>query len=171
MSDDIGTRRDFLTRFAMLSSAALLLGLGGCGRSNTNDPPKDPPPGAVYGPPPATDVPYVGQIYFVAPGPPFRITLNGDVYQDVPVNAAFSFLFTDDMDTSVLPTVIFLDENDAVVPITKTWTDIRTLSVVPSSDLLHDTIYTLGMGIDAIDTRGNTLVLDSNAMVMFRTAL
>jgi hypothetical protein len=158
------SRREFLRRFAMFSSASLLIGLNtGCGSSD----PEKVRVIALYGP-----VPVYGPLVLVD-----AIYFNDNQSNRIPLqNSQNVFIlvvclvdFSKDMNTSAPTTITFNDSAGRTVPFSKSWRNSRTLEVAPLSQLLFNTTYTLSVGNDAEDTLGNKIILTPGAAATFRT--
>ena len=154
------SRREFLKRFAALSSASLLLGMTGCAEYG-------PSPVAAYGPGPAGD-PRVTRIYSIDVNAN-RVVLADN--QSVPIDSAFEIQFSTRMDTTAPLTVVLHDDtnNNAVALDLPVWGNDYSASVTPSAVLLNNTAYTLSV-TDATSAAGKKLVIDSNAAASFKTS-
>lgn len=156
------SRREFLRRFAMLSSASLL-GLNfGC---------SDAGPGAEYGPialygPAPVNNPMVSAIYFIDSQSNYIPLQNN---QSVFILFACFIDFSKDMNTSAPTTMAFTDASGNAVPFTKSWINPRTLEVTPITPLQFNTTYTLSVGNDAEDILGNKITLTADATATFIT--
>jgi hypothetical protein len=161
------TRRAFLKRFAMLSSATMLMGMGiGCG-SNYE-------PGnnfyVAYGPPP-TGATTVTGIYFID-SQSTQVLLQGA--QAVPLHTQFIIDFSADMSmSSVADAITFIDAANQPVVCSKEWDTTnshnRTINVIPVSDLSHDASYSLSVGYNALDSSGLGLLSINDASAAFKT--
>ena len=152
-SDD--SRREFLKKFAELSSASLLY-------TACSDKVVYGPSPVVYGPPPVTVV----NIYFRDAHNVSQVLAGR---QDVPVHTAFEFQFSRAMDTSKLPTVSLSDSNNRDVACLRAWPASTSLLATPASDLEPNTPHTLRLGDDARDATGTLVQLTSSATASFKT--
>lgn len=155
MSGEEFSRRDFLRRFAALSSAAALVRFtSGCGPVTG---------GAVYGPP------------FVEVG---TVTVTGSYFLDsqsnrvllndsaaVPVSARFQLTFSGDV-RSELFELSFVDAGNVTIPSDIAWLDLRTVEITPRGALSGATRYSLGVS-RGVDSSGRLLV--SQAAAQFTT--
>lgn len=160
------SRRQFLKKFAALSSASLLFGINaGCGPSSTQDP--TPEVWAMYGPAPITD-PAVSGIYYAVD---HTTLLSLDGHQDVPIYCKFVINFTTRMNTATPPVVTLVDNgNNAIVLKTPVWETAFSASVMPSAALLNNSNYILSL-TDATDETGNMILIDSSASATFKTVV
>ncbi len=152
MNDDY-SRREFLKKFAYLSSGALMLSV-----TTT----------ACYGPMGSQqEYPMVSGIYFLdAEG---RNMLLQNI-QNVPLQTKFTIEFTDDMNTATPASVSLTGPaNTSVGCDNKVWETVRLLTVVPAENLAPDTEYTLRLGDDTKDARGYNLWLTESATAVFKT--
>lgn len=154
MEDKNYSRRDFLISFATLSSASMLLSLSaGCG--------------GVYGPAP---VAYgrVSGIYYTDERSNLSILTNTQI---VPIHTAFTIDFSVNMKSDVLPIISFteLARNSEVICI-KTWKNNTTLIVTPSTPLVLNSAYKISI-VDAVDSNGNKISIDSFATITFNTVI
>ncbi len=155
MLSDECSRRQFLKKFAMLSAASLSLSAVTL---------------ACYGPSPNTPSisPQVSTMYF-KDAQSNNVSLYGN--QNVPVHTTFIIVFSTAMNTTGPSTVIFTDSNSNPVAFDKVWDNNApsSLMVTPQADLSLDSVYTLKMGGDAVDTFGNTMTLTDSATAIFKT--
>jgi len=159
-SDD--SRREFLLRFAALSSASVLY-------TACSDQVVYGPSPVVYGP-----VPLYGPVPVTTVlGIDFRDTHNVSQAlagrQDVPVHTVFEFQFSRAMDTSRLPTVSLSDSSNRDVLCLRAWPSSASLLATPAADLQPNTAHTLRLGDDARDATGSLVQLTSSATASFKT--
>lgn len=156
------SRREFLRKFAMLSSASLLVGLnGGCGSSGSQD------NRVLYGPLPAEfERPVVNSIY-LTDSQSNRIPLQNNV--NVPVQVVCLIDFSKSMNTTAPAAISFSDAAGNSVPVSTAWANDSTLVITPVSQLSFGTTYTLSLGNDAEDIFGNRIVLTADAGATFTT--
>ena len=155
MMDDDYSRREFLKKFAYLSSGALVLSV-----TTT----------ACYGPMGAQQgYPMVSGIYFVNTDGSNGLLQNS---QNVPLQTKFKIEFTDDMNFEA-PASVFLTgpANTPVGCDNNVWETNRLLTVTPAQDLAPDTEYTLRVDDDAKDARGYNLWLTESATAVFKTVI
>jgi len=166
MNHDDCSRREFLKKFAALSTASVLFGINaGCSDPNNTGALYGPPPVALYGPSPVTD-PMVLGIYFVDADTTL-VSLYG--HTSVPINSKFVFKCTTDMSMTVPATVTLSDAgNNPVALNAPVWDDARSLSVTPSANLSNSTDYTLSL-TDAKDATGKSIIINSSASANFKT--
>jgi hypothetical protein len=162
-------RREFLQRFALLSSAPIVtIGLSGCGSSGA-DPVYGPSPAPVYGPPPADEIsPEVDGMYIHDPQVGNGILNNAT---DVPIDSSFEVEFTKQMDSESI-NAIHLDYNDdnTQVAIEGSWLTPLIALIEPMADLNHGGIYTLYVDETAKDLDGNLIDLMEMSDAQFKTA-
>jgi Bacterial Ig-like domain len=159
------SRREFLRRFAMLSSASLIGLSFGCADTREDAPVYGPV--VAYGPPPINLTrPAVTAIYFIDSQSSTILLQNN---QNVPVQVICRIDFSKSMNTAVPVTISFDDSAGTVVPVSQLWANDLTLVVTPISQLNINTTYTLSVGNDAEDTFGNKIVLTAAAAATFRT--
>jgi Big-like domain-containing protein len=152
------SRREFLRRFAVLSSASLIVLNSGCSEPIGQD---------MYGPPPANLVhPEVTAIYFTD-SQSNKIFLQNN--QSVPVQVVCRIDFSKSMNTAAPVTISFADSAGNIAPISQSWANDLTLVITPISQLLFNTTYTLSVGNDAEDAFGNRIILTADATVTFKT--
>lgn len=163
------SRRAFLKKFAMLSSASMLMGIGiGCSSPNGTAPVYGPV--AVYGPQPVGSTTVTG-IYFVD-SQSTQALLQGS--QAVPVHTQFMINFSADVNmASVADAITFVDSGNNAVACSKAWDTTnfqnRTINVIPASDLSHGTSYALGVGAGATDSNGSSISVTNDATADFKT--
>ncbi len=149
------SRREFLIRFATLSSASLLLGTPiACGE---------------YGPGSVLVGPMVSGMYFLDDQSRTMLLQKNPINQNIPLHTKFTIEFTDDMNTSAPATVFLADSSYVPVIFVKTWDTPRTITVTPSSDLEPDKEYTLRMGDDAENVVGQKIYLTAGSTAVFKT--
>lgn len=125
--DEPVTRRNFLRRFAALSSAAVLMRFTtGCGDHSQG--------GGMYGPGPV-----FSDIYYTDINGIKRIAEQSN---NVPVNTKFDIAFTSTPIQNTLE-VTFTTADGAAVPNSATWLDTGSLEVVPASLLNPNTNFSL----------------------------
>lgn len=153
------SRREFMRRFAMLTSLSLLIGLNnGCGFSDNS--------GLFTRLPDEAVPPVVNSIYFTD-SQANRIALKNNV--NVPVQIVFLIDFSKSMNTVAPITISFTDSAGNAVLFSKSWANDLTLTITPLSQLLLGTTYTLSVGRDAQDIFGNRIVLTPDAGATFTT--
>lgn len=152
MMQDECSRRVFLKKFALLSAGSLMLGATAM---------------ACYGVMPIENTPVTvsGMFFLDAASNPVRLQDS----QNVPVHTRFTVEFGVPMNTTAPAAVAFTDQNNALVPFAITWDNDFTVGVIPSSNLLFNTGYTLRVQ-DASSRLGGHLVQNGNETAAFRTA-
>ncbi|MBI5233056.1 MAG: Ig-like domain-containing protein [Deltaproteobacteria bacterium] len=161
------SRREFLRKFAMLSSASILLGVStGCGSGSSGSQNMNavygPSPVPLYGPAPVS--PVSGMFFLDSKSAKVNLGNN----QSVPIHTSFTIGFYVDFSTSTPATITFTDANGTAVANTQSWADSHTLVVTPSADLLNDTLYTLRIN-DVTLTNGVKYDLSPFATTTFKT--
>jgi hypothetical protein len=163
MNDKGFNRREFLKKFALLSSTPLMAHcIYGCDLR--------PSTGAVYGPAPPDDTaPEVYGIYLhVAQAGDGDLNLNEDT--NVPVDASFEVEFTEAMDiTSINGIHIRCDNDDTEVSIEGVWMTMLIALITPVSNLNQDSRYTLFVDESVKDQAGNLINLTQMSSASFET--
>jgi len=90
--------------------------------------------------------------------------------QAVPVRTKFTIEFSIQMNMAVPATVAFTDHNNVPVTSDQAWDNDFTVSVVPSSNLLFNTVYRLRV-FDAESKQGRKFIQDEKADATFRTVV
>ena len=159
-------RREFLKRFALLSSTPIVtIGLSGCGGGGAE---YSPPPAPVYGPPAYEISPEVEGMYIHDSQVGDGIL---DDATDVPIDASFEVEFTKQMDFDSI-NAIHLDYNDDSnqIAIEGSWLTPSIALIEPIAHLNPDGRYTLYVDETARDLDGNLIVLTEMSDAQFKTA-
>lgn len=161
MNDENFNRREFLKKFALLSSAPLMAySIYGCDSG--------PSTGAVYGPPPPDDTaPEVYGIYLHDAQVGDR-DLNEDT--NVPVDVSFEVEFTERMDDTTINGIhLRCDDDDTDVSFEGVWITSLIVLITPVNNLTQGNRYTLFVDESAKDLAGNAINLTQMSSASFET--